>query len=288
MISVISAFRDLAKNEGSLIPREVGIRDASTFMGFCNKHDTAMFRAVEAGPIALTQETCFLLSFRTVAYELFQKRAALRQIEIQRDLDKGSLFEHQCEIQQHLHFYREGIVRALTDLERWKTAYDTAFSENGFEAFSFFGVAFSDILPVVGCGGFYPEFDFDGRALQKFGRGGATLQSVTYNLTVVNGRSVAVLGRMEGKDGPAADFTQSFATLSPRDKAEAAIRLGFEHLENFYMNPSWWYSLPDPARNAAIARMPSGGTVVARRSICLKQDGVSYAPGIDARESLSN
>jgi hypothetical protein len=288
VISVKSAFRDLAKNEGRLLPREVGVRDASTFMGFCNKHDTAMFRAVEAGPVTLTQKTCFLLSFRTIAYELFQKRAVLRHIEIQRDLDKGRPFEHQCEIQEHLHAVREGMLRALADLERWKTAYDAAFSERRFDAFKFYGVAFSDILPVVGSGGFYPEFEFEGRPLQRLGRRGFSLESVTYNLTVVSGRSVAVLGWVGGEDGPAADFVRSFAGLLPGDMAEAAIRLGFEHLENLYMKPTWWRGLPDPARGTAIARMPSGGTWVVRRSDCLKPDGVSFAPGIHATEILAN
>jgi hypothetical protein len=212
----------------------------------------------------------------------------LRQIEIQRDLDKGRPFEHQCAIQEHLHAYRAGIGRALADLERWKTAYDAAFAEQRFDTFKFFGVAFSDILPVVGCGGFYPEFEFEGRPLQRFGRRGPSLESVTYNLTVVRGRSVAVLGWTEGDDGPAADFARSFAEQSPRDKAEAAIRLGFEHLENLYIKPSWWRGLSEFARDAAIARMPSGGPVVARRSDCLKPDGLFYAPDIDAIEILAD
>jgi hypothetical protein len=170
VISAKAAFKDLVKNDGRLVPREVGVHDASTFMGFCNKHDTAMFRAVEAGDVALTQKTCFLLSFRTLAFELFEKQAALRHVEIERDFDKGRPFEDQCYIQQHLHFYREGILRGLSDLQQWKAVYDTAFIEQQFNAFRFFGVAFSGILPVVGCGGFYPEFDFEGRPLQKFGR----------------------------------------------------------------------------------------------------------------------
>jgi hypothetical protein len=193
VISAKSAFRDLIKNHGQHVPREVGVHDASTFMGFCNRHDTTMFRAVEAGTVALTQKTCFLLAFRTLAFELFEKQAQLRQLEVQRDLDKGRPFEDQCYIQQSLHVYREGIVRGLADLQQWKAAYDAAFLEQQFDAFRFFGVAFGGILPVVGCGGFYPEFDFEGRALQRLGRP-FPVESVTYNLTVVSVRSVAVLG----------------------------------------------------------------------------------------------
>jgi hypothetical protein len=94
----------------------------------------------------------------TLAFELFEKRAALRNVEIQRELDRGQPFERQCQIQHHVYLIREGTVRALADLERWKNACDRAFSEERFEAVRFFGVVFSEVLPVVGCGGFYPEF----------------------------------------------------------------------------------------------------------------------------------
>ena len=288
VISVKTAFRDLPKNAGRLVPGEIGVHHASTFMGFCNKHDTAMFRAVERGVVALTPYTCFLLAFRALAFELFEKRAALRLIEVQRDLDKGRPFEYQCQMQQFLHTKREGMLRALADLERWKASYDAAFLEHRFETFRFLAAAFSETLPVVGCGGFFPESDFQGQTLQKLGRYGTPYELVTYNLTVVNGRSVVVLGWSEGDKGPASAFVRSFANLAAGEKADAAVRLGFEHIGNLYMKPSWWHGLPEPTRNSAIARMPSGGVAVARRSDCLKPDGLSYAPGVYTTEILTN
>jgi hypothetical protein len=118
------------------------------------------------------------------------------------------------------------------------------------------------------------------------GRYGTEL--VTYNLTVVNGRSVVVLGWNEVDQGTAVAFVRSFANLAASDKAEAAVRLGFEHVGNLYMKPSWWRGLPEPTRNSAVARMPSGGAALARRSDCLKPDGFSYAPDIHTTEVLTN
>jgi hypothetical protein len=285
VISAKSAFRDLVKNDWQLVPREVGIHDASTFMGFCNRHDAAMFRAVEAGTIVLEQKTCFLLAFRALAFELFEKQAQFRHLEVLRDTDKGRPFEDQCYIQSYLHYRREGIVRGLADIQQWKAAYDAAFVEQQFDAFSFVGVVFSCPLPVVCCGGFYPEFDFEGRPLQRLGRPVA-LQHVTYNLTVVKDRTVAVFGWTGGDNGPAAEFVRSFVKLSPTGKAEAAVRLGFEHIGNCYMKSSWWASLPEQARGAAITRLASGGTAVPRRSNCLEPDGFAYATDIEAVETL--
>jgi hypothetical protein len=76
--------------------------------------------------------------------------------------------------------------------------------------------------------------------------------------------------------------------LAPSDKAEAVVRLGFEHIGNLYMEPSWWFSLQKPVQNAAIARMPSGGAWVARGPDCLRPDGVFYVPSAYSTEILAN
>lgn len=279
VISAKAAFEGLFKNNGEIVPREIGVRSASTFMGFCSHHDTEMFRPVEAGTVSLTPEVCFLLSFRALAYEYFTKQTSLRILDIAREADRSKPFEAQCAIQRHIYATETGVRRALAELERWKDDYDATFLEKRFDAFQFYGVAFSQVLPIVGCGAFQPEFDFGGRSLQRLSHGVAPHEHVTCNLTVLNGSSLVVLGWTEGSGGPAADFVRSFANVSAAEKAEAAIRLAFEHLENIYMTPSWWHGLPKSGRAAAVNRMRSGlGTAgVKRRSGCLCPDGHCYA-----------
>ena len=249
-----------------------------------------MFRPVEAGLVPLCLEACFLLSFRALAYECFTKRTALRTMDTLRQMDNGCPFPVQAQIQQHLNIYEHGLRRGMADLQRWKNSYDTEYRSGRFNSFLFYGVAFNTILPVVGCGAFHPEFDFGGQRLQIASRGAAAHEHVVINLTVLDGRSVLVLGWMEGSTGPAADFALSFAELSESEKAEAAIRVCFEHLENIYLKPTWWFGLPDGSRTAAIDRMRTGigpsGNQRSRRCLC--SDGYTYAPNVRVMEALSN
>ena len=60
-----------------------------------------------------------------------------------------------------------GAKRALADCKRWKNRYDAIFLDGQFEEYRFVGVSYSSVLPVVGCGAFHPEFDFDGNPLQE-------------------------------------------------------------------------------------------------------------------------
>lgn len=290
VVSAVTAAEDLYSNKGEYVPRVIGIKSASTFLGFCGHHDTTMFRPIETGPFSLSAETVFLLSFRALAYELYMKRCALAATNIERECDKGKPFEDQCSIQEYLHWSEEGMRRALADLERWKAAYDTAYMAKDYDKFDFYAVGFTDVLPFVGCGGFHPQFDFSARPLQQLGRGSdLEYQHVTVNLTVIDSRSVAVIGWNEGGDGPAAMFAKSFAGVRNGEKAEAVRRLVFEHIENVFMLPSWWRGLSEELRLAAIFRMRTGSPGGAeRKASCLMSDGLAYLESVGVQEVCSS
>ena len=288
VVSAKSAVQDLLKNRGAFVPRKVGVRSASTFMGFCDKHDNSMFQPVEKRSVPLTPQSGFLIGFRALSYELFSKRAELRSMAIMRELDSGRSFAYQCRLQQEMYLRECGAKRALADCERWKNRYDAIFLDGRFEDYRFVGVSYSCVLPVVGCGAFHPEFDFTGNLLQKISRGTAPHEHVGLNLTVLNGKSVLVIGWIEGQDGPAESFGRSFADVPDEQKANMGIQLAVEHIGNIFMKPSWWYGLSDTVRDALVSRMRSGVGVSGpdRQPDCLRPDGYPYTIDVRVVESI--
>ena len=288
VVSAKSAAQDRLKNHGAFVPRKVGARSASTFMGFCDKHDNSMFQPVEQTSVPLTPQSCFLLGFRALSYELLAKRAELRSMEIMRELDSGKPFEFQCQWQQEMYLREYGAKRALADCKCWKNQYDAIFLDARFEEYRFVAVEYSSILPVVGCGAFYPEFDFAGNQLQKISRGTAAHEQVSLNLTVLNGRTVLVIGWIERHKGPAESFGRSFADVPDEEKANMGIQLAVEHIENIFMKPSWWDGLSDTVKKALVTRMRSGVGVAGpdRQSDCLRPDGHPYTMDIRVMDSI--
>lgn len=288
VVSVKSAAQNVVRNRGDLVPCEVGTRSASTFMGFCSKHDNSMFRTVESPIVSLTPESCFLLGFRAVSYELYSKRAELRWMSIMREFDFGKSFAYQAELQQRINLHEYGVKRALNDCMRWKNKYDEIFFTSRFQEYRFVGAKYSSVLPVVGCGAFHPEFDFTGKPLQQIGRGTAPHEHVCLNLTVLNGTSVLVIGWIEGQEGPAESFGRSFADLPNEQKANMGIQLAVEHIENAFLRPSWWGGLSDTVRDALVTRMRSGtgAKELDRQSNCLLPDGHAYTIGIRVVDSI--
>jgi SEC-C motif len=273
VISIKRGFEDIFKNEGEIVPRKIGVHHASTFMGFCGTHDDQLFAPVEKAPINPNAEAAFLLSFRAICYELFAKQVALRTIEVQRQLDRGKDFEVQCYIQQLLHLQREGMKRGLHDLAAWKRSYDEAYRDKSFTRFPFVAVVFAQPLPVVTCGAFYPEFDFGGNPLQIITRGTEPFEHVSFNLTSVNGKSIAVLGSTGSPSGPAEQFVNSYRAVPWDSRANASFHLACEYLENSYFRPSWWNAQPDKAMAHLVQRFRSGiGTAGTERNAdCLSE-----------------
>ena len=203
-----------------------------------------------------------------------------------RELDRGMPFEEQVACQQRVHVQKEGTKRGVSNIKRWKKQYDTIFIKEEFERYRFVSVEYSSVLPVVGCGAFHPEYDFAGNRLQIVSRGDEPHEFVSLNLTVLNGRSVLVIGWTGEHEGPAELFGRSFADVTDEEKANRGIQLAVEHLENIYMKPSWWHGLSQTMRDALDTRMTSGMPDQGRGPECLQSDGHSYTAHVHVVASL--
>jgi hypothetical protein len=256
--SIKRAFFDIAKNDGQVGLKLWGLNDASTFPGFCNLHDTTLFKPVELPDSKLDAWNAFLLSYRAICYELTTKKAHLRALYDMRDTgDNGAPFAKQRAIQNLLWTQLNGVKRGEADVTVWKNQYDEDLQAGSLSDFHFYGLAFPCVLPFVASGGFMPEFDYSGNRLQSLGTS-ALSEHVAFNVTVLGGVSVAVLGWKGKADGAAQRFVSSFASLPEKEQADALLLTACEHLENTYFKPSWWDSLSQPNRDVLDKAMGSG------------------------------
>ncbi len=258
VISVKKAYERIFKNEGKIEPERVGIGSASTFFGFCARHDNCLFEPIEKAPHELTVEGTFLLAYRALAYEYLTKLNSLRSLALQRDLDKGKTFQEQVYIQQMIHAQLEGSRRGVRDMEGWRSTYVQAFRKRKFDTVSLFAIEFESVLPIACCGAFHPEVDFLGQQNQIISRGDAPMEHVCVNITTFKERTFLALAWFGEPQGPAKHFVESFARMPNQAKANAALILAVEQSENTYFTPSWWAGLSNEKRAHLIARIQSG------------------------------
>ena len=87
-----------------LVLKKIGINNASTFTGFCQKHDDQLFSSLEKETFAKTEEQCFKLAFRSFAREYYTKSAMVDMYDAHIGLDKGKSVYRQAEIQEQAFF----------------------------------------------------------------------------------------------------------------------------------------------------------------------------------------
>jgi hypothetical protein len=248
----LPTFSTLKKNSGLLEARLLGYRDASTFTGFCSRHDTVLFAPLETVPFTGTAEQCFLLGFRAVARELFGKQAQLQALEVVLRADSGThelaQLRHQQEWMPHFVGVREGV----RDMVRLKQRYDAVQRSGDLSAIRSYIVFIEQTPDFMACGGLHPLWDFAGNVLQEL-----TLGSVpdTFTFATIACESGgAIVFTWLGDARAPLSFVESLDALRDQDIPAAVSRFTFSSCENTYLRPEWWEQLPTVAQTALLAR----------------------------------
>lgn len=267
----------IQKTNGSFFPERQGVQGASTFRGFCDKHDSDLFRPVEAHAWVVSKDTAFLLSFRAVAFEVYAKLFAENFGLWQKTwIDRGLDFIQQIERQQSLEDYLNGLRLGIKDGNSWKNKYDNIYLTGDYTRYHHLCLELSPQLPIAACGAMHIEYDFQGRNLQNLIRGVTFYDHMTFNVTAMEDRSVVILGWVGDQDGPAHEFAKSFLE-QPQDRlSHSIIRLAFEHFENVFMRESWWKNLDRATQTVLTKRALSGYIDTDRQPNCLVEDGIGY------------
>jgi hypothetical protein len=243
----------LAKNGGKLKPRLVGINKASTFTGFCSKHDTAIFASLEAEPFAATPEQCFLLGYRAFCREFFIKKSLSSLREHSRLQDCGKPVHRQAAIQNFNAAFELGRSLAIQDLVSRKSVFDRYLVNRTFHNVRAYVIEFSHVPPVMCSGAFYPVEDFGGNNLQDL----TDLSRSAHLMTVTSFRGgsngLVVLSWLQEDDPVCLRFVQSLRAIPDSRITDALLRLFFQHVENIYMKPQWWETLSDATREKCMS-----------------------------------
>lgn len=251
--SLTTTMPEMEKNQGKLVPRLVGIGQASVFPGFCAEHDRDLFRPIEGKYCTLGPAETLLFSYRAVCFEAYAKRAQLAASDILFRLDEGSSVEDQELAQNMARNVQHSARRAAAATHARKETYEARLAAQDFTGYSYSWTRFDGLLPVACCGTFLPDNDLAGQLLQRIAHGEQAFEHVTLNITSFAGQSVIVFGWSGAHDGPAARFVQSFDALEDQIKPGATTRLALEYLENSYISPDWWEALPESGRRALIS-----------------------------------
>ena len=255
----VYTFKTLDSIEDEIFhPKKIGQRRASTFLGFCNKHDTELFKPIETHPLKIDKTAFYYMSFRAISYEYHGKLRALSAANIMEKQDSGMPFPYQASLQWRLHIAKQGHEKGFQIHKKIKRLFDESHSKNDHSNFKYYAIEFEKESPVVACGSFCPEHDINGKPLQKLAQGEVDFQVITFNLLNINSRAYAVFGWINDDYHVARDYIESIKEHPTQILSDLAVRIAFQNLENTYIFPDWWDQLEESAQENICSLFRSG------------------------------
>lgn len=248
-------FKTLDQTGGRIVPKLIGTKSASTFWGFCQTHDTSTFAPLETQPLVFTDEQAFLLMYRALSMELYLKQRQLEGLDLMRTGDKGFPLTDQQGLQRMVDYMEAGTVSAVTDLKKHKTELDRFLLASDYSEIRYTAFHLNQAPELMCSGVVQPQYTFNGRAIQNLGDLSRTSRFISFSLLSTDTGGAGVFTWPLSSDKEASLLVDSLLQLFKVDIPEALVRFALSNLENTYMSPEWWESLPTSSRESLTDRI---------------------------------
>jgi hypothetical protein len=231
------------------IPKPIGWKKASTFTGFCARHDSDTFASLETVAFSGTEKQCFLIGYRAVCHELHKKSGSVRE------LDK---LKENCDCGRPVHdqYYRQAIVqkaqdweeRGRNDFEALKSIMDHHLLREDYSAWSRVVVYFEGPLWVASTGAVTVEGDLEGNQGQILHDKNTRPESLLCGVVSRPDGGAVVLTWMRNERSPR-KFVDFLLNNGGQRLPGYLVQFMFAYIENTCFSRAWWESLNDVDRN---------------------------------------
>lgn len=230
------------------VPEKRGIKNTSTFPGFCQAHDDRLFSVIEKEPFENTVEQVFMLAYRATCYELYIKTL---------DCDPKSRYireKYEKRLPKYMHDtlsrirtqQATGAASGLRDLQRHKAAYDEALASKRFSEVTGYTIEIGGDPILMCCSGITPTYDFRGRLLQDMQDDDVFGKMVAVTAFADRpGQWYVVLAWHHESEAVGRQLIDSLLE-NPRSSSIAALI--FVHCGNLHFRISWWDNLAAETR----------------------------------------
>ena len=248
-------LHSIGKQKGILRPALIGLREASTFRGFCSRHDDSIFSPVEKQPFEPAPFQCFLVGFRAIAKEQYTKAAAASLYELRKSADRGRTTDEQHIIQTINYLHHLGEQASLRDSEIRKKRYDEILNRKSFSR-SYAYVFELDSVPKIMCsGGWFPEKDFYNYPLQDLFDLAEYAGTITCSVFATGSTGFIVFQWTDDAHIVCSKYIESFILRFSSTLPRSLVKLIIESIEGVYFSPDWWENLDISTQNYIVELM---------------------------------
>lgn len=235
-----------------LIDFKTGIRkEASIFYGFCDFHDTELFKNIEINEFNATLENCWASSYRSVCHEYYQKTAAKEAVVWQMEnLDKGYNLSEQLIFQESLFFQKRDIFKGYEDISSIKEKYEKLKIQDRYDLLSSYVITLDKPLCIAVSATMSPYYNVNGVKIQNLGDPNYLFQHFSVSTVTMNGYAAYVISYLK-EHGVIEKYLEEVFEKGRGFVKSWLTKSMFAYAENTFFNLDWWSDL-DAQKKASI------------------------------------
>ncbi len=226
---------------------KLSINNASTFYGFCKKHDDLLFASFEKHIFEKTNKQLFDLCYRALCQEHY---ILLRMKDIFVDLKKYKdnglpliqQIEIQAEINSQIYFYNLGIKYSSYYKLQLEQQYKKIGHENILQHYIF--ELYDEYPKFQSSSCFNLEFDLLGNRLQNLDEADIQSKNIFVNCLSFQSKGYFIISWLKENN----DFGKQVIDSIVSDETlinDKLFSLSFLYIQNTFVSPKWYESLTD-------------------------------------------
>lgn len=191
---------DLLKNDGRFTIGKRGITKFSVLNFFCAEHDREIFSHVESDELAFNPHQLALLHYGAMGAELYKKINALDVVRYQIRRLKNRPGPDDGERIKTVEAFETGQMLGLRDMARTFPKCEALLVDEEHERISALVIRFKKMPSIMTVRGFSPEFDYNGRTLQRLGRAGIDYEQIGFSILAAQDRAAVAFTWLQDAD----------------------------------------------------------------------------------------
>lgn len=240
--------------------KPIGKKVASTFFGFCGKHDLKIFQPIEQKPDLLdieSDEHCFLLSFKAFAISYHRKKEDLKLLStkdenLRTDIRKYYNTER---IEEQL----KGVKLAMNDMEPTKTKLVKALYSKDYSCLDYFALELHYTAPIGMCMVTSPPYLFDGTPI-NLSDDPNIYSDIFTSVIPLKSKTLVVLAVLKD-DSNGSMYLNELENMSDYALQKALTWHVLTNSENCFFSPIWYNSLTPRQKHSFVYMSDYNGSV---------------------------
>lgn len=236
---------NLCNEPAQIAPRRVGVKLATTFPGFCEKHDDEIFACLEKTMFSADKKQLAALRYRSLCREACAKHQIV-------GATLGNALTESAP--PHVASHIVGEMKRCMLLLKEKQSFEEARNNDDVQSYV---VKFAKRPTVLVSATIHPLLTFTGRSLEF------RPEWITVTILPSGNQGFAVFTWSKKAPKNSSLVIKTFRSLPARNQTLALIYLALEASENHAISPEWWNSLDQYRQQALMRRF--GRVFISRR-----------------------